>query len=67
MRVGEGRTSVFRRDFAGDFRCFIVRLLLRILLPLRRLEVDEDEEFKLVFVDEHLSVSPEFAAKVANA
>ncbi len=67
MIVGDERISFFVIDFGEDFRCFIERLVLRILFVQFLFDVDEDEEFKLVFVDEHLSVSPEFAANVTNA
>lgn len=67
MRVGDGRISFLVIDFDGDFRCLIERLLFRTLFAPLRLDADEEEEFKLVFVDEHLSVSPELAASVANA
>ncbi len=52
-------TSVFIGD---DFLCF-VRLVLSIFEPLR-FDNDDDVEFKLVFVDEHLSVSIEFDINV---
>jgi hypothetical protein len=67
MIVGDDRISVFSIVFGGDLRCFIERLVLRILFVQFRFDVDDDDEFKLVFVDEHLSVSPELAAKVAKA
>ena len=57
--------------FGEDLRCLIERLVLRILLPGWRFESDDaddvDEQFRLVFVDEHLSLSPELAANVASA
>lgn len=42
-------------------------MVLRILFGQFLADVDDDDEFKLVFVDEHLSTSPEFAANVTNA
>lgn len=67
MRVGEVRISALGNDFDGDLRCFIGREFLRTFVLPCRFDADDDEEFKLVLVDEHLSASPEFAARVANA
>ena len=67
MIVGEARSSVLAIVFGGDFRCFSARVVFTILFVQIRFEAEEEEEFKLVLVDEHFSVSPEFAAKVAKA
>jgi len=67
MIVGDDRISFFVIDLGDDLRCFIERFVLRILFVPFLFDADDDEEFKLVFVDEHLSASPELAAKVTNA
>ena len=69
MMVGDGKISFFVINLGDDLRCFIERLVLRILFVQLRFDIDEEEEeeFKLVLVDEHLSFSPELAANVANA
>jgi hypothetical protein len=67
MIVGDDIISFFVIDFGEVFRCFIERFVFRILFVQFRFDADDDDEFKLVFVDIHLSFSPEFAANVANA
>ena len=67
MIDGDERISFLVIIFGGDLRCFIERVLLTSLFVQFRFDADEDDEFKLVFVDEHLSASPELAARVAKA
>jgi hypothetical protein len=67
MIVGEEIISFFAMDFGDGLRCLIERLVLRILPVGMRFDAEDDDEFKLVFVDEHLSASPELAASVARA
>jgi hypothetical protein len=67
MIEGDEMISFLVVNLGEDLRCFIGRVGLRILFVQLRFDVDDDEEFKLVFVDEHLSLSPELAAKVAKA